>query len=158
MIATPPALPKRGRQGKAIMAALLLTLGGCDLLRDCSLAARLERHAVERERFREPLSGVVVPDLCPSSVTEDLVPEMGRVADYKKDLLRRVRASELRSDLEQVEREQEEMQMVVECATQNFPPGEQEIREARAGAETELQQLRQLDAQFQALAARVNEC
>lgn len=157
--AAPRERPSARVKGRLAAAALLLALGGCDLFRDCSLAARLEAHAAERERFRTKL-GILSRDThCYVMLPPALLREAERISIIGGRIRRRIATSELRGDLEQVEREQQEMSnsTMVDCVGAR-EWSERDTSEARAAYAVEMQRLRALDAEFQLLARRLADC
>lgn len=144
---------------RLVWSLCALGLAGCGVPgRDCSLAARLEAHAVERAAFRRSLGSLVYSIPCPSTRPEILIPEENRVSDYRQQLLGRMRASELCGDVADAERRAFEADTVaVDCLGMRWT-GEEHVRAGRASLAREERELRAIEARFEDLARRVAIC
>ena len=148
------------RAPRSVWCLCLLALAGCGVpTQDCSLAARLEAHAGERAELRRALGPVVSSIPCPSTRPEILIPEENRVSAFRRQLLARMRASELGGVVADVEREAYEAASAisVDCLGMRWT-GEEHVRAGRASLEREERELRAIEARFDQLARRVAAC
>ncbi|HEX8644668.1 MAG TPA: hypothetical protein VF702_12230 [Allosphingosinicella sp.] len=146
---------------RAAAPALLAALAACNVAaQDCSLGARLATHARERAQFRQALILLVRRSQCPSTHPEVLIPEENRVSQVRERLRERIRASELRGDLDTAESEWLRAQEFVneaDCVGVRWK-GDEYVRQGRESLAHDLAQLRAIEARFIALSRRLAEC